>query len=318
MPLSEFAIIQNYFKKISVQRQDVVVGIGDDAALLTAPRQQLVMTMDSLNVDIHFFADMPAEALGYKSLAVNLSDLAAMGAEPAWICLALSLPEVNEEWLEKFCQGFNRLLTEHQVQLIGGDTCRGALSCTVHATGFVDPDLALRRDKAQVGDLIYVSHSLGAAGLALEALKGKIMLSSADFEKVLAHLYYPTPRFEIARSLRGIAKTAIDLSDGLAGDLAHILKASKVGAVLYADKVPIAPTVLKYYSFKDALTLALTAGDDYELCFTIPATAQAIVEKNLGTHCSLIGKITAELDYLLEDAEGVCQPLVLCAHQHFQ
>ncbi|MCB1820929.1 MAG: thiamine-phosphate kinase, partial [Candidatus Competibacteraceae bacterium] len=230
MPGSEFALIDRYFAAHDVRRPDVVLGIGDDCALLVPPSgQQLAVTMDTLIADVHFFAAADPEGIGHKALAVNLSDLAAMGATPAWATLALTLPQVDEKWLDAFCRGLFTLANRHEVQLVGGDTTHGpATVITLQAHGFVPPDRALRRDGARPGDHIYVTGTPGDAGLALAAAFGKATVTDQYADYLRLRLERPEPRIAQGLTLRGIANAVIDLSDGLAQDLGHILERSQV------------------------------------------------------------------------------------------
>lgn len=278
MPLSEFDLIRIYFSDLSVHRGDVVLGVGDDCALLQPPADKyLAVSIDTLVEGRHFSPGTDAHALGHKCLAVNLSDLAAMGAEAAWVTLALTLPAADEAWLGAFAAGFGTLAAEHGVQLVGGDTTRGPLSITVQAHGFVEPGLVLRRDGASPGDLIYVSGTLGDAGLALLVEQG-LHVDAEHLPLLRERLHRPTPRLDLGRRLRGLASAAIDLSDGLGSDLRHICEASGVGATLYLENLPRSAGVEDYVRETGDWALPLSAGDDYELCFTVPAEKQAEVE----------------------------------------
>ncbi len=259
MALSEFKLIQRFFANSGTHRADVRVGVGDDCAVLHLPAgKELVVSMDTLVEGVHFFKNADPESLGHKSLAVNLSDLAAMGAEPAWATLALTLPSVDEGWLEAFCRGFSSLAATHNVQLIGGDTTQGPLNITIQAHGFVDPGAALRRDGAQLGDLIYVTGTLGDAGLALQATeRTRLPLS------IQSRLDRPTPRLTEGQALVGLASAAIDISDGLISDLGHICDASGVGATLYVKDLPCSQAVRDYIKVSDDWALPLSTGDDY-------------------------------------------------------
>ena len=283
--MNEFDIIKKYFYR-PVEGL-VKTGIGDDAAILEIPQQQnLVVTTDTLISDVHFLANTSAFDIGYKSLAVNLSDLAAMGATPKWVTLALTMPHADETWLTQFSQGFFELANYHQVQLIGGDMTHGPLSITVQAFGLIPHQQALLRSKAKVHDLIYVSGTVGDAGLALAYLKKKKSASSF----LSSRLNRPEPRVELGKNLLSFAHAAIDISDGLYTDLKHILDESKVGANLYVEKIPLSPEVKTTLTKDAAITLALTSGDDYELCFTIPADKKNLLE-NLNLPCTCIGEI---------------------------
>lgn len=306
--MNEFDLIQHFFAA-QKHRPDVLLGIGDDAALLTIPaHQSLVVSIDTLVAGVHFPVNTNPEDIGYKALAVNLSDLAAMGAEPAWATLALTLPNADENWLKQFCAGFFNLANQYQVQLIGGDTTRGPLTITVQAHGFVESKHVLRRDQAQVGDLIYVTGTLGDAGLALQQLQNNIPPNNY----LLQRLNRPTPRIDMGLELTKISKCAIDISDGLAADLNHILVASKVGVKINVDQLPKNKHVTS--------ELALTAGDDYELCFTIAPHYQNEVTKiaaKLNCPCTCIGIIEKPPGLRLQYADGSECNIALKGYQHF-
>ena len=269
MALSEFNLIDRYFTRV-VQQKSVVLGIGDDCALLTIEAgMQLAVTVDTLVENVHFFADVAPETLGYKALAVSLSDLAAIGAEPRYATLALTLPEADEVWLQRFSDGLFEIADQYHVDLIGGDTTRGSLSMTIQAQGVVPQDQALLRSAAQDGDLIYVTGTIGDAGLALKTYLGDLRCSD---DQILNRLHKPEPRVEAGIALRQVANACIDVSDGLAADLSHILQASQVGAVIDVTELPLSEPVRRYQQHSKQPGFALTAGDDYELCFTVSAS----------------------------------------------
>lgn len=282
--MNEFELIKNFFATQLEHRKDVRVGIGDDAAVIQIPAgQELAVTTDTLVENIHFPKSTPAYDVGYKALAVNLSDLAAMGAQPGWITLSITLPNDDENWIQEFCAGFFTLANRFQVQLIGGDLSKGPLSITVQALGLLPHHQGLLRSSAKPGDLIYITGTLGDAGLALETLQGKVKLQH-DYQKmILQRLYQPEPRLATGAALLGLAHAAIDISDGLAADLNHILESSQVGANIYVDHLPMSDALTHSLSQNHALRLALTAGDDYELCFTIPANKKSAIEAKLAT-----------------------------------
>lgn len=280
MSLSEFTLIQRYFAERPTQRPDVALGIGDDCALLRVPPgQALAVTLDTLTAGVHFFADADPEGVGHKSLAVNLSDLAAMGAEPAWATLTLALPEVDEIWLEGFCRGFFTLAERFGVQLVGGDTTRGPLTITIQAHGFVPEHLALRRDGARAGDIIGVTGVVGDAGLALAAGYGRVAIPAVHRPYLQHRLERPEPRIRQGLELRGLASAAIDISDGLAQDLGHILDRSGAGACLNVDCLPCSAALTACLDREAAVNAALTGGDDYELLFTVPPRRLAQVRR---------------------------------------
>jgi len=297
MALSEFELIREYFRQSGARRDDVRLGVGDDCALLRVPEgMELAVSIDTLVAGVHFFANCDPGDLGYKALAVNLSDLAAMGAAPAWVTLALVLPESNSEWLEAFSRGFFELAAVHGVQLVGGDTTRGPLTITVQAHGFVEPGKALRRDAAQAGDLIYVTGSLGDAGLALKALRGEYAVG-AGLEAIRLRLDRPQPRLAEGRVASGLARAGIDLSDGLISDLGHICAASGVGARLFLERIPLSPIVRHYLAETADWAVPLASGDDYELCLTVPQARQERFEQQMAAQAlsvHLIGVIESQ------------------------
>jgi thiamine-monophosphate kinase len=305
--MNEFNLIKQYFTQQHSQRTDVVLGVGDDGAIVKAPsNQDIIITTDTLISDVHFPATTSAFDIGYKALAVNLSDLAAMGATPAWITLALTLPEVNEAWLNDFSKGLFTLAAQHQVQLIGGDTTRGPLSITIQALGFTPPKQALRRDQAKTGDLIYVSNTLGDAAAAIDLLKKNQPVPN----ELLTRLNRPEPRVKLGEQLRHVAHAAIDISDGLAADLNHILTNSGVGAILYVDQIPLSTMLLATVSTAEAIAFALNGGDDYELCFTAPPNKKIV-------HGQCIGEITQTLGLDLRFTDGKKYNGKITGYQHF-
>lgn len=296
--MNEFDIIKNYFTTQTEHRADVVHGIGDDAAVVNVPPgHELAVTTDTLVADMHFTeATLPYD-IGYKALAVNLSDLAAMGATPAWVTLALTLPQANEVWLQAFCDGFFTLANRHQVQLVGGDITHGPLSMTVQALGFIPKQKALLRSRAKPNDLIYVTGTVGDAGLALLALQKQLPLDALYQRTVLERLNRPEPRIATGMALRDIASAAIDISDGLAADLGHILEQSQVGATIQLDQLPVSDALQHSLPREEAIALALNAGDDYELCFTVPAEKRMQLEQKLASlpcRYTCIGVINAQ------------------------
>jgi len=319
MALDEFGLIRRYFTRPGVAPNagapGLRLGIGDDAALLDLPAgETLAVTTDTLVAGRHFPHDASAFDIGWKALAVNLSDLAAMAARPLGVTLALTLPEADEAWLAGFSAGFFALADAQGVPLIGGDTTRGPLSITVTALGGVPAGQALRRDGARAGDLLYVSGTLGDAGLglalALDALPAPVAapvaaLPAAARELALARLHRPTPRLAAGLALRGLASAAMDVSDGLAQDLGHLLSASAgadgaLGAELALERLPLSPALAALAAqggaVRDqALGWALSAGDDYELLFAVPPSAVASVaalSEPLGLPLTCVGRVT--------------------------
>ncbi len=315
---SEFNLIQQYFSRPT---PDVVLGVGDDCALLQpSPDMQLAVSTDSLVAGVHFFADADPALLGWKSLAVNLSDLAAMGATPRWCTLAISLPEVDEDWLARYADGLYRCADAYQIRLVGGDTTRGVLSLTLTVIGEVPAQQALRRDGAQVGEAIWVSGTLGDAAFALAAIEGKLQLSDVDMASLTQRLHAPIPRVALGLALRQIAHSAIDISDGLLADLAHILDRSQVGAVLHYAALPTSEIVGDLAAHPAYDRCVLAGGDDYELCFTAPVARTAVISalgEQLGVRLTKIGEITADAGMQLLDADAQPMQLAVTGYDHF-
>lgn len=274
---TEFELIKRYFTH-RVRR--AVLGVGDDAALVNVSRgRELVISADMLVAGTHFFRDADPCQLGHKALAVNLSDMAAMGATPRWATLALALPRVDARWLAAFSRGFMALARRFGVDLIGGDTTRGPLTVCVQIMGEAPRGKALRRDGARPGDDIWVSGTIGDAALALAALKRRIRLEPAELARCAAKLHRPQPRVALGIALRGAARSAIDISDGLLADLDHILERSHVAAEIELAALPASDTLRRYFHRVDACRALLAGGDDYELCFTAPRQARGRVER---------------------------------------
>jgi thiamine-monophosphate kinase len=315
--LGEFDLIRRFFTRQEVRHPETVLGVGDDCALLRSPASaELAITVDTLVEGVHFLPEVDPESLGHKALAVNLSDLAAMGAAPKWATLALTLPKVDERWLEAFARGFFALAQRHGLELIGGDTTRGPLAITIQAMGLVPLDGALRRSGALPGDLIYVSGPLGSAGLGLKIRQGETAVEDAE---AIARLERPEPRVQLGRLLRGLVHACIDISDGLAADLGHILEASRVGAFIDVERLPLTEGVRHYLAETGDWRLPLAAGDDYELCFTLPPVLREDLEQRLsaaGLHAVPIGRIEAEPG-LRVLKEGKDLPLTSAGYEHF-
>ena len=301
----EFSLIDNFFATPAVTRADVSLGCGDDCALLDIPPgRQLAVTMDTLVAGRHFLPETDPWRLGWKVLAVNLSDLAAMGAEPAWATLSVTLPAIDEPWLEAFMAGFSTLARQHAVQLVGGDTTRGPLAFTLQAHGLVEPGRALLRSGARAGDALYVTGTLGAAGAALKQLQNG---QTAIADTLRKRLEQPEPRVLAGRRLAGLASACIDLSDGLAGDLQHLLDASGCGAQVELEQLPLLPETRAFMQQHDDWQLPLTAGDDYELLFTVPPSRQEALRAllpELDCEVTRIGSIEPEPGLRFIDAAG--------------
>ncbi len=311
--MGEFDLIERYFKRPA---RRAVLGVGDDCALLQPTAgMQLAVSSDMLVEGRHFFPDVDPAALGHKALAVNLSDLAACGATPLAFTLALALPRVDETWLAGFSAGLLALADTHGCELVGGDTTQGPLNICITVFGEVPRGQALLRSGAQLGDDIYVSGTLGDARLALEALRGKLQLPPGELARARSRLERPAPRVALGQALRGIASSAIDISDGLVGDLGHILQASAVGASLDTN----AALELMAAEGKK-LEYVLAGGDDYELAFTAaPSTRQAVAAAaaQSGTAVTRIGKIKQQPGLELVDGRGQPVPGNFRSFDHF-
>jgi len=318
MPISEFEVITNYFQQDFPQRAEINLGIGDDAALCTIPTgMQLAVAIDTLVEGVHFPIKTSSQDIGYKSLAVNLSDLAAMGATPAWMTLALTCPQPDETWLRGFRQGLFELAKTAEISLIGGDTTCGPLTVTIQVAGFVPQHCALQRRGAQPGDGIYVTGTLGDAGLGLATIQNQITLPLPIQKFVKLRLNRPSPRWHEGQALRGIASSAIDISDGLQADLGHILIASGVGASIQLASLPLSEA-LGYIPLNYAWNLALSAGDDYELCFTVPPQQEIALQKVLAPDSyTRIGTIESTAGLRCLTADGQLFVAKQLGYQHF-
>lgn len=304
--MAEFSIIDTYFNRQN--NSSVDLGVGDDSALLTPPpQQQLVICTDTLVAGRHFPLDTNPHAIGWKSVAVNLSDIAAMGAKPHSILLALSLAQIDHDWLKAFSQGLYDCCDQFGVSLIGGDTTQSPhLTISVTALGWVESGKAITRSGAQVGDYVCVSGQVGDAAFALAHLGHPLQ----------KRLDYPTPRCQLGQSLKGLASSMIDVSDGLAQDLGHILKASKVGATLELNQLPISPD-LQNLTQEQQWQYALAGGDDYELCFTIsPQNYEKLLQQQLDVNISKIGQIDQKTELTFVQ-NGVDHSLQFNGYQHF-
>lgn len=318
--MNEFELIARYFARQPVARDDVVLGIGDDAAVLAVPSgQELIVSTDMLVAGVHFPEDTDPAAIGHKAIAVNLSDLAAMGAAPAWFTLNLSLPQADARWLDGFCRGLFDLARAHDLALVGGDTTRGPLTIGIQIMGFAPAGQALRRRGARPGDQVYVTGTLGEAALGLLVAQSRLDLPGEKRASVLARLDRPVPRVSVGLALRGLATACIDVSDGLAADLGHILEASAVGARIHLERLPRSPAYGLAFD-KVGWQAALAGGDDYELCFTMSPEREPELRAaaaRLGVAFSHIGDIEAEPGLRIVDAAG--QPYVpaRAGYDHF-
>ncbi len=298
--MGEFEVIERFFKtRFAMDRDDLVLGIGDDCALLNlAPGHQLAVSSDVLVEGVHFFSDVDPQTLGHKCMAVNLSDLAACGAKPKAFTLSLTLPSIDDAWLRAFSEGLYALSKMHACALIGGDTTRGLLNIGITVLGEIPKGQALVRSGAKTGDDLYVSGTLGDARWALLGLNGQMSVDKARLPTLRTRLESPTPRVDLGLALRGVASAAIDLSDGLLGDLAHVLKASQKGAQLQVLDMLQSPMVsedLRTLPQDQALKLMLQGGDDYELLFSAPkskAQALKVLAQQLNLPLTVIGQVT--------------------------
>jgi len=302
--LSEQDIIAKYFSHHAA-KDNVNLSVGDDAAVVTsAENEKLVITTDTLNEGVHFFPNCNAEQLGHKCLAVSLSDLAAMGSKPLWVTLNLSLPEINHAWLTEFSTGLYALADRYAVKIIGGDLTKGPLSVTTQAIGSVALDSVLMRNAASVGDLIYVSGTLGDAMLAtfIHQASVNIELTASESLQLAQQLHQPEPRTDLGMQLLSFANACIDISDGMLMDLQRITSASNVGAIIHLDKIPYSEIINRYMSTIEEWWIPLTHGDDYELLFTIDKSKQMLVEQyndKLGCKLTQIGEIKEEQSIIL-------------------
>lgn len=315
MATGEFDLIRDYFANLGVERADVSLGVGDDGAILNVPHgRQLLSVTDTLVQSVHFPRTCPARSIGHRALAVNLSDIAAMGGEPAWASLSLSVPHNEASWMADFAAGFGELASEHGVQLVGGDTVRGPLVITVHLMGLVNESAAVRRSGASAGDLIYTSGTLGDAAAGLRCItRGQESGWLAD------QFLYPQPQVNLGRQLGNFCSAAIDISDSFGQDLGHILQASDVGANVHLEKLPLSSELCQHHSIDEARYLAISGGDDYELCMCVPPEQRAGFERfSQDAEClvSLVGEITAKPGLRFLD-NGSAATVNVRGHDHF-
>jgi thiamine-monophosphate kinase len=310
--VDEFSLIERYFD-VQTPPASVVLGIGDDTAILKPPStQDLLVTTDTLVSGVHFPAETHPAAIGHKALAVNLSDIAAMGGEPAWFTLALTIPDIDEGWLEAFSASLHELARRYDVSLVGGDTTRGPLSITVTMIGTVTEGKAIKRSNAKPGDAVFVTGSLGDAALALHCLQNDIEIDAAIMARLREALDEPMPRIDEGRILRNHASAMIDISDGLVADLGHILSASSVAAEMLTQQLPLSQNVLEATNQAKITTdrliqFALTGGDDYELCVAVPESQLSALQQSWSPSLApltRVGTITTGSGLKLYDADG--------------
>jgi thiamine-monophosphate kinase len=314
----EFDLIERIRRHTDTHRDDVALGIGDDAAIVSVPAgRELAIAVDTLVEGVHFPKGTASADIGWKALAVNLSDLAAMGATPAWALLALTLPAPDETFIDGLARGFAELATPYRLALIGGDTTRGPLTLTVTVHGFTTPGQALLRSGARVGDAVMVTGTLGDAAAGLRCLAET---DAAPYASLIERLNRPTPRVAAGQALRGIATACIDVSDGLVADLGHICTQSRVGAEIDPALLPRSSAMLTHFHDADAIDFALAGGDDYELCFTVPADKANEVAADLarvGCGATRIGRIVEGAGVRVLDGTGAAQAPSRAGWNHF-
>jgi len=314
----EFDLIAKYFTRAA---PSAVLGVGDDCALIQpTPGMELAISTDMLIAGRHFMPSDGPGTIGHKAMAVNLSDLAAMGATPLYALLSIALPEADGKFLQGFAGGFFGLAQKHGVEVIGGDTTRGGLlTINVTVIGEVSPGQALRRDAAQPGDDIWVSGTLGDAAVALMHHQGKLRLETDQAIQCFPRLFVPTPRVELGLALRGIAHACIDVSDGFAADLGHILERSNVGAEVWFDQLPLSDALTSMREITVTQECVLAGGDDYELAFTAPAAKRASIQslgRDLNLRLTMAGRITSEPGLSILK-NGQPMPLARTGFDHF-
>jgi len=309
--MNEFGLIREYFNW-PIKDPSVTLGVGDDAALLSLEKgDQVVTTIDTLVEGVHFSASTPAKDIAHKSLAVNLSDIASMGAKAKYFTLAITLPKINKSWLQEFSDSLRQLSGQYEVSLVGGDTTRGPLNITITLIGIVESSKALTRSGARPGDSIYVSGTIGDAGFCLWKLSNGLIPSNQELKR----LNCPIPRVELGLVLKNLASACIDVSDGLEQDLSHILKASSVGAIIEVEKIPISEALLDHIKDSNDWSIPLCGGDDYELCFTIPEGNEEVLKKaskSCNVNITRIGVVTEQLGLQIEGFDGPRN-----SYQHF-
>jgi thiamine-monophosphate kinase len=314
----EFDLIARHFTRPAA---NAVLGVGDDCALVDVTNgMDLAVSTDTMVSGTHFFPDVDPENLGHKALAVNLSDMAAMGALPYWAMLALTVPNVDHAWLAAFSKGFFDLAQEYNVSLIGGDTTRGPLTLTVTIMGEVPAGAALRRSGAKAGNDIWVSGNVGDAALAVAHRHGRVVLEESDYREAVMRLYEPTPRVALGQALRGLATSAIDISDGLLADLTHICRLSGVGATVELPLVPVSSIGAKHLSTPEGRTAIVSGGDDYELCFTAHPNSRESIEELadvLGHPLTRIGQVKRGKGVSLLGADGKAVKVDGRGYDHF-
>jgi len=321
MATDEFSLIAQYFSDCGAAGDDTLLGVGDDCALLAPPiGEVLAVTTDTLISGVHFPHHSPARLIAQRALAVNLSDMAAMGATPRWFQLALTLPDSDQNWLAEFSAGLNAMACDFNCALVGGDTTRGPLTISITLIGSVPSNQALKRSGAKPGDTIFVSGTLGDGAAGLAAVEGRLSLSAEDAAFLEERFWQPQARVVQGLMIREFASAAIDISDGLVADLGHIVKASQVAAVVAVDKLPLSPALCRATAAERRLTWALSGGDDYELCFTVPASGLAQCQKLITDgllSATPIGQIIEGQGVHCIDGQGLPFDVPRSGYQHF-
>ncbi|WP_395341006.1 thiamine-phosphate kinase [Ningiella sp. W23] len=329
--MDEFSIIERYFKQANSSRKDVIIGIGDDAAITQVPQgQYLATTTDTLLSGVHFLPDTLPDAIAHKAIAANLSDLAAMGAEPSWISLSVCMPNANDAWLSAFSEKVAQLCDYYSMQLIGGDMVKGPLAVTITAQGFVPPESIITRTGAKPGDWLFLTGTVGDAAAGLAYLQNKIQIAEQSKAQELSQRYFcPTPRVLVGTTLRRLASACIDVSDGLLQDLQHVLDGSSenghgVGAIVHLDRLPISQALgSSIVELEQALAFACTGGDDYELLFTVSEEHRVSMETAMASYnlpITCIGQITgaaSKLDLRLNEQPFSPSSFDKVGYQHF-
>lgn len=313
MSLSEFEIINRFFSSKSLtQGRSILLGPGDDCAIISPePNQDICVSTDTLISGVHFPEGCSASVVAHRSLGVNLSDLAAMGSTPLGFTLAMTLPQVDEKWLAEFSMALESMVKKYQCPLIGGNLAKGSLSLTLQVMGTVPSGQALQRSGAREGDQIYVSGTLGDAACGLGIIADSLEIN----EFLEARYYYPEPRVELGIKLRGIANSAIDISDGLISDLGHICKRSNKGAEIEISKIPLSRDLIEKMGKEEAIKLALSGGDDYELCFTVSESRRGEIEDSFDV--TPIGKIVGGNALIVRATDGSMMELDKLGYDHF-
>ena len=320
MSLSEFALIKQYFSSVG-GAEGVALGVGDDGALLDiSPDQQLVVSVDTLVTGVHFPLDAEPQTIARRALRVNLSDMAAMGAEARWFTLALTLPQAEADWLQAFSRAMAEDAQHFGCALVGGDTTAGPLSISIQMMGTVPRGQALVRSGAHAGDGVYVTGTLGEGAAALQVFSPDCSCNDSQREALLKRFYQPEPRLAEGRRLRGVASAAIDISDGLLADLGHIAECSGLGAELQLQQLPVAAWLAEAVDPDQLQSWVLSGGDDYELCFTVPESKQSQVDGMIHRGelvATRIGRMISEPGIVCLDASGLVQSVARKGYQHF-